>query len=131
VLTPLRRLSLVALLGLLCGCADRNHIQIINRTTNDVFVTAAKRNGKVLSKKVLLLRTSKNGYSYIPAQAYARFRGNTLGHFELDIREPSGELRTASCQLHFRTSGGCLFTVSYYGPQQLTCLCDPLSDFSN
>jgi hypothetical protein len=131
LLTPLWRLGLVALLSLLCGCADQNHIQIINRTTNDVFVTAARRNGKALSKKVILLPTSKNGESYIPAQAYARFRGNTLGHFELDIREPSGEPRTANCQLRFRTPGGCLFTVSYYGPQQLTCLCDPLSDLTS
>lgn len=127
VRTSLSHVAFIVSLVLLLGCADRNDVMVINQTPNDIVVTGAKRNGKTLSKRELVVPSSAKGY--VPVPGYAAFRANSLGFLEIDIRESSGVARTASCRLDRRTSGGCLFKASYVGSEQLKCVCDPYSDF--
>ena len=125
----LPRLLSIACLVLLWACTDSNHVMVINQTANDIVVTGAKRNGKVISKRQLVVPSSVKGY--VPVPGYAAFRADRLGLLEIDVRESSGVVRTASCRLDERTRGGCLFKASYAGSERLSCVCDPYSDFKN
>jgi hypothetical protein len=102
---------------------------VINRTASDIVVTGAKRNGKVISTREMVVSPSVKGY--VPAPGYAAFRADRLGLLEIDLREASGVMRTASCRLDERTHGGCPFKAAYVGSERLSCVCDPYSDFKS
>jgi hypothetical protein len=93
----------VLLLILLSGCSKTNHVMVVNRTPADIEVIEGARNGKVISRKQMVVPSGAKGY--VPVPVYASFRGNRL-----DERLPHA----------------CLFNAVYVGSERLRCACDSL-----
>jgi len=116
------------LLIALSGCTDRNSLKIRNCTKSGITVVSAKLDGKIISKKEIIVSpTPKNHYFFVPI--YTSFRAVNPRYLELEIKYPTGIIST-SCNLgEISQDGGCLFLVSYNGTNKLKCDCDPYADF--
>jgi len=118
---------IVLLLIVLSGCTEKNNLMIFNTTETSIVVVNAKVNGKIIANKELLVRPRPKRYS--PVTTYAHFRAANSSVLEIEIKGQEGVIN-ARCTLNI-TPGGCLFSATYVGTNQLKCNCDSYADFKS